>query len=144
MKVPANFSGSVFCAKTGLGKNDWYLDADGTLHCQKSVTRDLLDSCVVDIVAIKVRQFKDVIESSYQKICDDMDYKNPERLLGFIGSPDPQYDADGRAFRKHITDTAKEAYRIMAEVVAGERPEPKTAEELLALLPAFTQPRIQP
>jgi hypothetical protein len=143
MKVPVNFTGAIFNAKTGLKPEQWHLEADGTIRAPIEVTNELLATCVTDPVAQKVKQSQSIIEASYQDICDKLDYKNPERLLGFIGSPCAQYDADAKAFQRHITDTALAAYRIMGEVLAGKRQEPQSAEELMGLLPIFIQPTVK-
>lgn len=141
MIIPNNFNGAIFNNKTGLKPEQWHIEADGTIRAPISVTHDLLDSCVEDPTPARIQSFQALIEKSYQDIATSLDYKSPERMLGYIGCAVPQWDADGRAMQAHMANTAIAAYTILGKVQSGQILEP-TEVEFLAMLPKFQQPQV--
>lgn len=58
-----------------------------------------------------------------------------DRLVSYVGDPEPQFNADAIAFRAWRSEFWKAAAAIKVSVSKADAPKPSTVDEFLALLP---------
>lgn len=89
--------------------------------------------------AIKIRRIEAALDAHFDSVAGQRRYRDRVTCTLRAGYPGP-FQAEGQAFAGWMDTCNHLAYQIMAEVLAGTRPEPTNAEAFIALLPEMVWP----
>jgi hypothetical protein len=80
------------------------------------------------------------IEAHVDAVARERDYSSAVSAVSYVDDPNPQYDAEARAFRSWRSAVWTYAIDQLGKVIAGERAAPESVEALIAELPLMEWP----
>ena len=92
-----------------------------------------------EIAATLKRQVADAVQRHLDAAVADRSYASAAAAVSYVGDPNPQWDAEGRAVRDWRSAVWTACFSALDAVLAGERP-PLTPEEMVAELPPLVWP----
>lgn len=92
-----------------------------------------------EIAANLKRQVADAVQRHLDAAAAERNYASAAAAVSYVGDPNPQWDAEGRAVRDWRSAIWTACFAALNAVLAGERP-PLTPEEMVAELPPLVWP----
>ena len=133
-KTPAGEIRAIDKDQESLIQNDWIEIQEADLHSELEKLKPELT------YEEKVEAYRSAVGGHIDSQAQSLGYDNVATAVTYADEPAvPKFQQEGLALRAWRSQVWASCYSILADVEAGNRPEP-TLEDLIAELPAFVAP----